>query len=125
MQEPLCFPDEILDEYDLKKNRKLSEVTFQLPPCRIRYFIFTHILIKGEFIELNIIIIYILSSKSAQEILKLVREILDEACTSSDECAVRLFYTSRNIFEMYAGLVPEHHKKFLETIPQQVGKNKI
>jgi len=25
---------------------------------------------------------------------------------------------------MYAGLVPEHHRKFLETIPQQVGKNK-
>lgn len=42
---------------------------------------------------------------------------------SSDACATRLFYTCRNIFEMYVGLVPEHHKKFLETIPQQVGEN--
>lgn len=48
---------------------------------------------------------------------------MDEACDSSDASAVRLFYTCRNVFEMYAGLVPEHHKKFLETIPQQVGKN--
>lgn len=64
-------------------------------------------------------------SKSVQEILELTRRILDEACNSSDACAVRLFYTCRNIFEMYVGLVPEHHKKFLETIPQQVGKKAI
>lgn len=62
-------------------------------------------------------------SKNAQETLELARTILDEACDSSDACAIRLFYTCRNVFEMYAGLVPEHHKKFLETIPQQVGKN--
>lgn len=64
-------------------------------------------------------------SKSVQEILELARTILDEACNSSDACASRLFYTCRNIFEMYVGLVPEHHKKFLETIPQQVGKKHI
>lgn len=64
-------------------------------------------------------------SKSVKEVLDLAKEILDEACQSSDSCAVRLFYTSRNIFEMYAVLVPEHHKKFLETIPQQVGKNTL
>jgi len=62
-------------------------------------------------------------SKNAQETLELARTILDEACDSSDACAIRLFYTCRNVFEMYTGLVPEHHKKFLETIPQQVGKN--
>lgn len=62
-------------------------------------------------------------SKSAQETLELAKMILNEACDSSDACAVRLFYTCRNVFEMYAGLVPEHHKKFLKTIPQQVGKN--
>lgn len=52
--------------------------------------------------------------------MDLARNVLDEACRSSDACAIRLFYTCRNVFEMYAGLVPEHHRKFLETIPQQV-----
>lgn len=79
---------------DLSIEKKLSDVSFHLPKCQI--------------------------SKSAQETLELARTILDEACDSSDACAIRLFYTCRNVFEMYAGLVPEHHKKFLETIPQQV-----
>lgn len=61
-------------------------------------------------------------SKNAVEILELARTILDEARDSSDACAVRLFYTCRNVFGMYAWLVPEHHRKFLDTIPQQVGK---
>ncbi|XP_012252618.2 centromere/kinetochore protein zw10 homolog [Athalia rosae] len=94
IQGPEKFPEDVLDDHNLKANRKLNENTFQLPPCQI--------------------------SKSVKEILDLVKEILDEACQSSDVCAVRLFYTSRNIFEMYTVLVPEHHKKFLETIPQQV-----
>ncbi|XP_015594320.1 centromere/kinetochore protein zw10 homolog [Cephus cinctus] len=93
-REALQFPEEALDDYGLEINRKLSKVTFQLPACQI--------------------------SKSVQEIMELVRGILEEACSSSEVCSVRLFYTSRNVFEMYAGLVPEHHKKFLETIPQQV-----
>lgn len=62
-------------------------------------------------------------SKSAVETLELAKTILDEARDSSDACAVRLFYTCRNVLGMYAGLVPEHHKKFLDTIPQQVGKS--
>ncbi|XP_043483050.1 centromere/kinetochore protein zw10 homolog [Leptopilina heterotoma] len=93
----LIEPEELscdLSQNDLKLSRKLSEHTFQLPACKI--------------------------SKSAQEILQLGREILDETCKSTDECAIRLFYTSRNIFEMYAGLIPEYHKKLLETVPQQV-----
>lgn len=61
-------------------------------------------------------------SESAKGIVDLVRKILSEACRSSDVCAVRLSQTSRNIFEMYAFFVPEHHKTFLKTIPQQVGK---
>ncbi|OAD61567.1 Centromere/kinetochore protein zw10 like protein [Eufriesea mexicana] len=83
------------DDYnEIKADEKLSYNTFQLPKCQI--------------------------SKSAKETLDLVKNILDEACNSSDSCAIQLFYTCRNIFEMYAGLVPEHHQKFLETIPQQV-----
>uniref|UniRef100_A0A0C9R4G9 Zw10_0 protein n=1 Tax=Fopius arisanus TaxID=64838 RepID=A0A0C9R4G9_9HYME len=74
--------------------RKLSEKTFQLPACQV--------------------------SKSARQILQLVRSILDELTRSPEACSVRLYYMSRNIFEMYAGAVPEYHKKFLETVPQQV-----
>ncbi|XP_015516849.2 centromere/kinetochore protein zw10 homolog [Neodiprion lecontei] len=94
IQGPQKWLDNTSASNDFTINRKLSEDTFQLPPCQI--------------------------SKSVKEILDLVKEILDETCRSSDMCAVRLFYTSRNIVEMYAVLVPEHHKKFLETIPQQV-----
>ncbi|KYQ54748.1 Centromere/kinetochore protein zw10 like protein [Trachymyrmex zeteki] len=82
------------NDCELSIEKKLSDMSFHLPKCQI--------------------------SKSAQETLELAKMILNEACDSSDACAVRLFYTCRNVFEMYAGLVPEHHKKFLKTIPQQV-----
>ncbi|XP_058801395.1 centromere/kinetochore protein zw10 homolog isoform X2 [Phymastichus coffea] len=75
-------------------DRKLSRYTFQLPECQI--------------------------SKSAREILQLVEDILQEASNISSRYVLRLFYTTRNIFEMYAALIPEIHKSFLETIPQQV-----
>ncbi|XP_033336792.1 zeste-white 10 kinetochore protein [Megalopta genalis] len=93
-QEPLEFSGEAYDYNDMKIDLKLNDKTFQLPKCQI--------------------------SKSAKETLDIARSILDEACNSSDTCALRLFYTCRNVFEMYSGLVPEHHRKFLETIPQQV-----
>ncbi|XP_032666419.1 centromere/kinetochore protein zw10 homolog [Odontomachus brunneus] len=82
------------DDRELTIEKKLSDMSFQLPRCQI--------------------------SKSAMETLELARTILDEARDSSDACAVRLFYTCRNVFGMYAWLVPEHHRKFLDTIPQQV-----
>ncbi|KAK2577429.1 hypothetical protein KPH14_003536 [Odynerus spinipes] len=91
---PLKFPKDESENEDLPIHRQLSETSFQLPTCQI--------------------------SKNAKETLDLAKSILDEACDSSDACAVKLFYTCRNVFEMYAGLVPEHHRKFLETIPQQV-----
>ncbi|XP_018058497.1 PREDICTED: centromere/kinetochore protein zw10 homolog [Atta colombica] len=94
-QEPPKLIDKAFEnDYELSIEKKLSDMSFYLPKCQI--------------------------SKSAQETLELAKMILDEACDSSDACAVRLFYTCRNVFEMYAGLVPEHHKKFLNTIPQQV-----
>ncbi|EZA57238.1 Centromere/kinetochore protein zw10-like protein [Ooceraea biroi] len=94
-QEPPKLTNKVFEnDHKLNIEKKLNDMTFQLPRCQI--------------------------SKSAQETLELARTILDEARDSSDACAVRLFYTCRNVFEMYAGLVPEHHRKFLETIPQQV-----
>ncbi|KAL7305383.1 hypothetical protein TKK_0002126 [Trichogramma kaykai] len=89
------IPDarEYQESSDIKKTN-LSKNTFQFPECQI--------------------------SKSAQEIVDLLHEILEDACQCLDKYVYRLFYTSRNIIEMYAALVPEIHKSFLETIPQQV-----
>lgn len=84
---------------DPKIEQKLNKNSFQLPSCQI--------------------------SKSAREILQLVENILDEVTLSPESCAPKLFYTSRNIFEEYIWIVPEYHKNFLETIPQQVGKKLI
>ncbi|KAF3420746.1 hypothetical protein E2986_03244 [Frieseomelitta varia] len=92
--EPLEFQVDTYDFNELKADKKLSENSFQLPKCQI--------------------------STSAKETLNLARHILEEACNSSDSCTVQLFYTCRNIFEMYAGLVPEHHRILLETVPHQV-----
>lgn len=92
-ESPILMNKTFENNYVLNE-KTLKDMSFHLPKCQI--------------------------SKSTQEILELTRRILDEACNSSDACAVRLFYTCRNIFEMYIGLVPEHHKKFLEIIPQQV-----
>ncbi|KOX68210.1 Centromere/kinetochore protein zw10 like protein [Melipona quadrifasciata] len=92
--EPLEFQEDTHDFNELKADKKLSENSFQLPKCQI--------------------------STSAKETLNLARHILEEACNSWDSCTVQLFYTCRNIFEMYAGLVPEHHRILLETVPHQV-----
>ncbi|XP_076628616.1 zeste-white 10 kinetochore protein isoform X1 [Colletes latitarsis] len=93
--EPEAMPEcsEDFCNSEIKIDAKLSENSFQFPKCQI--------------------------SKNAKETVELARSILDEAC-NTDSCAIRLFYTCRNVFEMYSGLVPEHHRKFLETIPQQV-----
>ncbi|PSN39911.1 hypothetical protein C0J52_07953 [Blattella germanica] len=72
-------------------------------------------------IEYIYIFCHFFSSKSTQELLDLVYEVLEEAVQSTDFCAVRLFCTARNIFELYSAVVPTHHKDFLESIPQQVG----
>jgi len=61
-------------------------------------------------------------SKATHELLMLVYEVLEEAVQSTDFCSIRLFCTARNIFELYGAVVPTHHQKLLETIPQQVGE---
>lgn len=79
---------------DLLPDFKLSKYSFQFPQCKI--------------------------SKSTRDVLKIVFDILEEATQRTDFCAVRLFYTARNVFELYRAVVPTYHVKFLETIPQQV-----
>ncbi|XP_074102438.1 zeste-white 10 kinetochore protein [Cotesia typhae] len=77
--------------------RHLNKNTFILPACQI--------------------------SASARELLQLIHDILNEAVLNSENstaAAAKLYYTSRNVIEHYVWTVPEYHKKFLETIPQQV-----
>ena len=45
--------------------------------------------------------------------------------TSDDEMSVQLFYTTRNMFEMFASLVPVYHRQLLTTLPQLAGNNYI
>ncbi|XP_066594107.1 centromere/kinetochore protein zw10 homolog [Prorops nasuta] len=81
------------DNFKSKINRKLSLASFHLPPCLI--------------------------SKNAKELLNLAKHILNEASNSSEIYEIKLLYACRNIFEMYGDLTLEHHKQYLETIPQQ------
>jgi len=38
------------------------------------------------------------------------------------ETSVQLLYTARNMFEMFASLVPVYHRQLLATLPQLAGK---
>ncbi|XP_054258007.1 centromere/kinetochore protein zw10 homolog isoform X2 [Macrosteles quadrilineatus] len=71
----------------------LSLYTFQFPHCQI--------------------------SKSTDELLALVEEVLAEVIHNTDMCAAQLFYTARNIFSLYCDIVPTFHSRLLDSIPQQ------
>lgn len=60
-------------------------------------------------------------SKSTEELLEVIHEMLREIPHNTDMCAVKLFYTARNIFSLYCDVVPEYHDRLLDTIPQQSG----
>jgi len=42
---------------------------------------------------------------------------------SGHEMSVQLFYTSRNMFEMFASMVPVYHRQLLTTLPQLAGSD--
>ncbi|XP_074662640.1 centromere/kinetochore protein zw10 homolog [Tubulanus polymorphus] len=55
-----------------------------------------------------------------QELMQLAYSTLHEACAGCTEnCAIQLFYSVRNMFDMYCCVVPAFHKQSLETLPQQ------
>lgn len=64
-------------------------------------------------------------SKSTEELLELVEEMLREIPQNTDTCAVKLFYAARNVFIMYCDVVPHFHSRLLDSIPQQSGKSFI
>jgi hypothetical protein len=66
--------------------------------------------------------IFLFFSVSVQSLMTLAYETLHEACTSSQQCAVQLFYTCRNMFELFSTVVPTYHRDSVTKLPQVAGK---
>ncbi|NXG53236.1 ZW10 protein, partial [Psilopogon haemacephalus] len=76
----------------LEAEPKLSQYTFALPTCRI--------------------------SASVQQLMELAYQTLLEATASTDQCCVQLFYSVRNIFQLFYDVVPTYHRESLQKFPQ-------
>lgn len=56
-------------------------------------------------------------SESVQQLMDLVLSTLSEAVDSSTQCALQLFFTVRNIFQLYNDVVPTYHRENLLKFP--------
>lgn len=54
--------------------------------------------------------------------MTLAYETLEEATSSSQECAVQLFFAARNMFELFCSVYPTAHQKALSLFPQMSGR---
>ncbi|XP_023064021.1 centromere/kinetochore protein zw10 homolog isoform X1 [Piliocolobus tephrosceles] len=77
---------------NLEPENTLDQHSFSLPTCRI--------------------------SESVKKLMELAYQTLLEATSSSDQCAVQLFYSVRNIFHLFHDVVPTYHKENLQKLPQ-------
>ncbi|XP_027628688.1 centromere/kinetochore protein zw10 homolog [Tupaia chinensis] len=59
-----------------------------------------------------------LISESVKKLMELAYQTLLETTTSSDQCAIQLFYSVRNIFHLFHDVVPTYHKENLQKLPQ-------
>uniref|UniRef100_A0A8C6H4G6 Centromere/kinetochore protein zw10 homolog n=1 Tax=Mus spicilegus TaxID=10103 RepID=A0A8C6H4G6_MUSSI len=80
------------DAGNLEPETSLDPQSFSLPTCRI--------------------------SEAVKKLMELAYQTLLEATTSSDQCAVQLFYSVRNIFHLFHDVVPTYHKENLRKLPQ-------
>ncbi|KAM6969934.1 LOW QUALITY PROTEIN: centromere/kinetochore protein zw10 homolog [Aplochiton taeniatus] len=78
-------------EATLENEKQLGARTLCLPTCRI--------------------------SESVQQLMDLALHTLSEAVGSSSQCAAQLFYTVRNIFQLFYDVVPTYHKENLLKFP--------
>ncbi|NXR06457.1 ZW10 protein, partial [Semnornis frantzii] len=76
----------------LEAEPKLSQYTFALPACRV--------------------------SASVQQLMELAYQTLLEATASTDQCCVQLFYSVRNMFQLFYDVVPTYHRESLQKFPQ-------
>ncbi|XP_045896851.1 centromere/kinetochore protein zw10 homolog isoform X1 [Micropterus dolomieu] len=56
-------------------------------------------------------------SESVQQLMELALNTLCEAVGSSTQCALQLFFTVRNIFQLFYDVVPTYHKENLLKFP--------
>ncbi|KAJ0061891.1 hypothetical protein NL108_013754, partial [Boleophthalmus pectinirostris] len=83
--------DSSAPEPGMTNQNQLSSWSMCLPPCRI--------------------------SKSVQQLMELALHTLSEAVGSSTQCALQLFFTVRNIFQLFYDVVPTYHKENLLKFP--------
>ncbi|XP_037543204.1 centromere/kinetochore protein zw10 homolog [Nematolebias whitei] len=81
----------VKEEMTLENSKQLSASSLRLPACRI--------------------------SESVQQLMELALNTLCEAVGSSMQCALQLFFTVRNIFQLFYDVVPTYHKENLK-LPQ-------
>lgn len=79
------------DEMTMENRKQLSAWSLCLPACRI--------------------------SESVQQLMELALNTLCEAVGSSTQCALQLFFTVRNIFQLFYDVVPTYHKENLLKFP--------
>ncbi|KAM7397519.1 hypothetical protein PAMA_005699 [Pampus argenteus] len=79
------------EEMTLENSKQLSARSLCLPSCRI--------------------------SESVQQLMELALNTLREAVGSSTQCALQLFFTVRNIFQLFYDVVPTYHKENLLKFP--------
>ncbi|XP_022050044.2 centromere/kinetochore protein zw10 homolog [Acanthochromis polyacanthus] len=75
----------------MENSKQLSAWSLCLPSCRI--------------------------SESVQQLMELALSTLCEAVGSSTQCALQLFFTVRNIFQLFCDVVPTYHKENLLKFP--------
>ncbi|XP_041749788.1 centromere/kinetochore protein zw10 homolog [Coregonus clupeaformis] len=80
-----------LEASRLENEKQLGTRTLCLPVCRI--------------------------SESVQQLMELALHTLSEAVGSSSQCATQLFFTVRNIFQLFYDVVPTYHKENLLKFP--------
>ncbi|XP_047234193.1 centromere/kinetochore protein zw10 homolog [Girardinichthys multiradiatus] len=81
----------VKEEVSMENSKQLSACSLCLPACRI--------------------------SESVQQLMELAVNTLCEAVGSSTQCALQLFFTVRNIFQLFYDVVPTYHKENLLKFP--------
>ncbi|XP_028277348.1 centromere/kinetochore protein zw10 homolog [Parambassis ranga] len=79
------------EEVTMENSKQLSAWSLRLPACRI--------------------------SESVQQLMELALNTLCEAVGSSTQCTLQLFFTVRNIFQLFYDVVPTYHKENLLKFP--------
>uniref|UniRef100_A0A8D0D595 Centromere/kinetochore protein zw10 homolog n=1 Tax=Sander lucioperca TaxID=283035 RepID=A0A8D0D595_SANLU len=83
--------DTTKNEITMENKKQLSPWSMCLPACRI--------------------------SESVQQLMELALNTLSEAVGSSTQCALQLFFTVRNVFQLFYDVVPTYHKENLLKFP--------